>query len=844
MDRIKDSELEKLLYGIQKPGQYLGGEWNEIKKDPDSVSTKVALVFPDLYEIGMSYLGQRILYHVLNKDPEVLAERVFAPWMDFENKLRANKIPLYSLENKIPLYSFDIVGFSLLYELNYSNILTILDLGQIPFLADKRDESHPLILAGGPAAFNPEPLADFIDFFVLGDGEEVFPEIISIYKHLRSYGKKRWELLKEFSKLEGIYVPSLYKVYQPSGSRLQAVRPKGEALPKIRKRVLYPFKHTPFPEEIIVPNVGIVFDRVVIEAERGCPQRCRFCQATSIYFPPRIKDVNHLVAAAKNSVQKTGYEDVSLTALSISDYPYLSQAIKSLMDDFSEQKVSLSLSALRPKGLTHEIVENILKVRKTGFTLVPEAGTDRLRRVINKNLSNEEIREAVSNAFSHGWQLLKLYFMVGLPTEREEDLQGIVDTVKEIINIGYEKLNKAPKINLSISSFIPKPHTPFQWEKMDRMDSLKYKHRFILSQLKKYRFVRFKKHPLNNSLIEAVFSRGDRRLSWVLLDAWKRGARFDSWNNRLDLVLWKEAFNACGLDMNIYISEADKNTPLPWDHIDTGIKKDHLLKEVDRAFRDESSSSCLELKCSSCQGCSLFDVYDKKYPPIKPELSRKYFSSKDETGEKNRYRVKLTKKGKARFLSHRDMISIIHRGLRRAGIPVLYSKGFHPKMLVSHLPALPLGMEGREELFEFKTRCVLERSDFLTRMNRSLPDGFKILDLVLLEAGHPSLTEDIDRIVYSLDLSADIVKDAIALIEGSGCVDKILKEKIEDLFKIQLKEDPLIQKISVDTDTNKLMMIFSYTEQKAPRPQDIIKALFPIENPVYIMVREKIILKT
>jgi len=849
MERIKDSELEKLLYGIQKPGQYLGGEWNEIKKDPDSVSTKVVLAFPDLYEIGMSHMGQKILYHVLNKDPSVMAERVFAPWIDFEKKLRDNNAPLYSLENKIPLYEFDIVGFSLLYELNYSNVLTILDLGRIPLLARERDESHPLVIAGGPAAFNPEPLADFIDFFVLGDGEEAFPEVVLLFQKLRNSGKKRGDLLKKYSKLKGVYVPSLYKTYQPSASSLHAVSPIGDSPRKIRKRIVYPLDLAPYPEEIIVPNVGIVFDRVVIETERGCPQRCRFCQATNIYFPARVKDPDLLIHTAKNSVQKTGYEDVSLTALSISDYPYLAQTIKKLMEDFSKQKVSLSLSALRPKGLTPEIAENILKVRKTGFTLVPEAGTDRLRRVINKNLTGEEIREAVGNAFSHGWQLVKLYFMVGLPTEREEDLQGIVDTVREVIRIGYEKLNKAPRINLSISSFIPKPHTPFQWEKMEDVDSLRSKHEFIFSQLKKYRFVQFKKHSVDASQLEGLFSRGDRRLGQAILMAWEKGARFDSWDDRLDLALWAEAVENSELDWNVYLSELEKESPLPWEHLDTGIKKEHMLRERDKAYMEESTPSCLDEKCSVCLGCSFSAYFDKEYPSRRLDSSGEPSSIDDKIiddkiTDRNRYRVRFSKTGKARFLSHRDMISILQRGLRRAKIPVLFSEGFHPKMLISFLPALPLGMEGHAEWFEFKTDQVLDEPDFLLRMNKSLPDGFKILDLIPLEIDNPRLMDSVEGLIYSLDLNSGLVLDAVADMAGAEVEENSLTEKLMGLFEAKAKEDPLVQRVFWDPDGNKLKIIYFHSAQKAPRPQDLIKAILPIENPVYAMAREEIIIKT
>jgi len=489
-------DLEEILKHVEKPGRYLGGEWNEIRKNPHSVKSKVALIFPDLYEIGMSYLGQKILYSLLNSYPSILAERVYAPWVDLEQKLRSQNRPLFSLENKIPLYKFDILGFSLLYELNYSNILTILDLGQIPLLSSERDLRFPLVIAGGPAVFNPEPVADIFDLFLAGDGEEAFIEIIEKFMLLKGELGEKEAILKELSKIKGVYVPSLYETFRPFKSYLFAVKPNKEAPSKIEKRVFFDFNQTPFPENIVVPNIQTVFDRVGIEVARGCPQKCRFCQASNLYSPYRVKSPSLVIQNILNSLKSTGYEDASLASLSISDYPYLDKVVESLMEDLVERRVSLSLSSLRPKGLSSEVAKNIVKVRKTGFTLVPEAGTERLRRVINKNLRDDEIFEASMNAFSQGWRLLKLYFMVGLPTEGREDLDGIIRMVKEIIKIGQRILKFPPRINLSISSFIPKPHTPFQWLKMEEDRILQEKHLFLKSSLKKYPFIKFFILPL------------------------------------------------------------------------------------------------------------------------------------------------------------------------------------------------------------------------------------------------------------------------------------------------------------------------------------------------------------
>ncbi|MBN2207274.1 MAG: TIGR03960 family B12-binding radical SAM protein, partial [Candidatus Aminicenantes bacterium] len=427
---------ERILRRVEKPARYTGGEWNARVKDPAAVDIRVALAFPDVYEVGMSYLGQKILYAILNGRPRVQAERVFAPWPDLEAALRAQGLPLLSLETATPLDRFDIVGFSLLYELNATNILTMLDLGRIPLLAAERNPSHPLVIAGGPSAFNPEPLAGIFDFFLIGDGEEAFPEIVDRLAARKASGRDRARLVADMAGIAGVYVPSLYEARPQRASGLQAVAPRAGAPARVEKRIIRGFADSFFPEDIVVPNIQAVFDRVAVEAARGCPQKCRFCQATSIYHPFRAKDPDVLLKTLRNSLRSTGYEDASLSALSLSDYPRLDALIRAAMDALEPETISLSLSSLRPKGLSDEVAGQIAKVRKTGLTLVPEAGTERLRRVINKHLSDAEILDAVRSAFVRGWRLLKLYFMIGLPTEREDDLAGIVDLVRAVVEEG------------------------------------------------------------------------------------------------------------------------------------------------------------------------------------------------------------------------------------------------------------------------------------------------------------------------------------------------------------------------------------------------------------------------
>ncbi len=837
--------LEEILKVVEKPGRYLGGEWNEIKKDPSQVKIKIALVFPDLYEVGMSYLGQKILYFLLNDNPKILAERVFAPWIDFEQELRTQKVPLYSLENKIPLAQFDILGFSLLYELNYSNILTILDLGHIPLFSSKRGVDYPLVIAGGPAAFNPEPVAEIFDLFLIGDGEEAFLEIGEKYISCKNELKEKAALLKEMTQIKGVYVPSLYSSYLPRGSDLLAVKPEADAPSSIQKRVLFPFNRAPFPEQIVVPNIKVIFDRVSVEVARGCSQKCRFCQASSIYFPPRVKSPSYVLDNIFHSLGTTGYEDTSLASLSISDYPYLDRTVEILMKELAKSKISLSLPSLRPKGLSSDVTQSIIKVRRTGLTLVPEAGTERLRRVINKKLEDNDIWEASQNAFSQGWKLLKLYFMLGLPTENDEDLNGIINIVRELIRIGHKTLKSPPRINLSLSSFIPKPHTPFQWLKMEEESILGEKYRYLKSQLKRYPSVKFNKHSLKNSILEAVFSRGDRKLNQVLVQAWKGGARFDSWNDLFQFHTWEEGFKHEHVDYFLYLSSIERDVQLPWDHIDSGMKKSYLSEELDKALREEYTLPCLDDSCGTCQGCSFPQFLEREFSEeikINPP-SEKPFG--EETEKVFRYRVFYSKLQSARYISHIDLNNIIQRALRRAEVQVAYSQGFHPKMLISYPAALPLGMRGKAECFEFKSRFLFEEDEFISRMNSCLPSGVHILRLEKREAAQATLNEEIEAFVYSVDLKSGEIMNAVGWQNEKKLSSAQYYRTIEEWLKgfLDRSQNGFIQETFVDRKKGKLFFQLNHSSQKSISSQAVVKDIFRIEKPAPLMAREEIVFK-
>lgn len=823
--------LASLLARVEKPGRYVGGEWNEIRKDPARVRTKVALAFPDVYEIGMSYLGQKILYALLNKDRDVLAERVFAPWPDLERELRAAGILLASLENGRPLRAFDIVGFSLLYELNYSNVLTILDLGGIALTSAERGEDAPLVIAGGPAAFNPEPVADFFDLVFVGDGEEGFPEIVRADADMRRRGLSRRDRMRELARIEGAYVPSLYRPAATEGSPLLVPRPEAGVPAVVRKRLVKNFSRSFFPEKIVVPGLRVVFDRVAIEAARGCPQSCRFCQASTLYFPHRPKDPDLIHKTALRSLRQTGYEDASLSALSIGDHPQLEVVVRSLMDDFSREKISLSLSSLRPGKLSRELVENILKVRKTGFTLVPEAGTDRLRAVINKKLDGREIRDALTFAFEGGWKLVKLYFMAGLPTETDEDLAGIVALVRDSLDLGREILGSTPRLHVSLSSFIPKPHTPFQWLGMEDASRLTEKLAYVRGELRQHRTVEVKTHPVATSVLEAVFSRGDRRLGRVLVDAWRRGARFDGWDDKLDVGAWKEAFAAAGIDYREYLEPLSRESVLPWDHIDTRVRKSHLAGELDAALRSERTPDCLERSCGECRGCE--ERAWKK--PVRPARIKPLPGPEGPAGELAetvlRYRAVYSKRGKARYLSHIDLIHILQRSFRRAGIEVRKTQGFHPKMDFTYGPALPLGVEALKEVVEFRADRRIEAREFLARVNRSVPPGIRFSALARVEADAPSLHNAMDRLVYSLDRKSEALARAWSAREIKLALARF-KDGHDGAAGVDFR-----------FTGRRLVLFLPPDPARGVRAQDIVREVFGIENPVFLIRRDEIVLK-
>lgn len=598
-----NKKAEKLLSMVQKPGRYTGGELNSVIKNPEDVDIRFAFCFPDTYEIGMSHLGMKILYSLLNKREDTWCERVFAPWVDMEELMRKNNVPLFALESSDEIKDFDVIGFTLQYELSYTNVLNMLDLAGIPVRSADRKSLTPLVIGGGPCVCNAEPIADFFDLTLPGEGEEVLNELMDLFKEYKKKGASKEEFLKAAAKIEGVYVPSFYEFSYNDDNTIKSVTPSNGAPERVKKRIISDLDTVFYPESFVVPFIDIVHDRAVEEIFRGCIRGCRFCQAGFLYRPIREKSSDTVNKQCRSLCDTTGYDEISLSSLSTSDYTQLQSLLEGIFSWSEDDKVSVSLPSLRVDNFSDELMEKLQKVRKSGLTFAPEAGTQRLRDAINKNVTEREVIETSRKAFSGGWTNVKLYFMMGLPTETNEDVVGIADLAQKVVDEFYKNPNK-PKgkgvnVSISVSCFVPKPFTPFQWEAQDTMEQLKAKQHLLLESVKS-RKISVSYHDARTSFLEGVFARGDRRLCDVMERAWRKGCRFDSWDECFSFEKWMEAFEECGVDPYFYTSrKRSYDEILPWDHMDYGISNKFFQKEAEKAYQSVTTPHCRE-KCNAC----------------------------------------------------------------------------------------------------------------------------------------------------------------------------------------------------------------------------------------------------
>jgi radical SAM family uncharacterized protein/radical SAM-linked protein len=784
---LTEHPYASFLDKVEKPSRYVGGEHGEVVKEWDAATARMCLAFPDIYDIGMSHLGFRILYAILNRHEKLLAERAYMPWTDMEGELRSRGEPLRSLETWRPLSAFDVVGFSLQFELTFTNVLAVLELGGIPLRSEERGEDDPLVVAGGPTATHAEPLAPFIDAFVIGDGEEKTPELLLSWSALKKAGVPRRERLVTLARLGGIYVPSLYATrVEPDTGMLVVDRPLEPGVPlPVERAMIDRLDDHPFPATGPVASTETIFDRVSVEIARGCTEGCRFCQAGMIYRPVRERSPESIIATLQGAVRQGGYDEASLTCLSTADYSAIHPLVKAVSKELEKDKVSLSVSSLRAYGLDEDILDELRKVRASGLTFAPEAGTQRMRDVVNKNVTEEQLMLTAERVFSRGWSRMKLYFMIGLPTEEEEDVRGICQTGARAQSVGKRlQRGRGPEVTVSVSIHVPKPHTPFQWCAMDSRELVREKQGWLREEAREGR-VKLRMHESESSWLEGVLSRGDRRLGDVIARAYANGARFDSWDERFDMEAWREAFEACGVDPSMFLGTIPVSARLPWDHIDVGLEEGFLAREYKKAVANRLSPPCgkvagmfvhhtnakdaladeRRLVCYDCGvACDLSGMREERLvflrslgadearerveAPVVPNRPRK--PPQIQQGTPMRIRLRYAKLGRAAYRGHLDLVRVLPRIFRRIGMPLYYSAGFHPKPEMTFGPALSLGIASLSEYVDVKLDASVpfDLTDLPARLDAVSELGLAFLDAAVLGDTDRRITRAIDEAVF------------------------------------------------------------------------------------------------
>jgi len=724
---------EALFTSVSKPSRYIGGEVNSVKKDLNACLVHVALAFPDTYEVGMSHLGLQILYAILNSSPDVAAERCYAPWPDMENLLRTHGLPLTTLESRTPLSAFDLIGFSLQYELSYTNVLNMLELGGIPLLRKDRGQGDPLVIAGGPCVFNPAPMNPFIDAFVIGEGEEVISEIAAVLRETKTRGNDRDRQLERLAAIPGIYVPG----YSPVDRQ-------------VRKRIVTDLDSWHVPLKPVVPLMKTIHDRITLEIARGCTRGCRFCQAGMVWRPVRERNLRSLEQSAEEQLCSTGYDEISLLSLSSGDYSRIEDLLIRLMGRYYSRRIALSLPSLRTETLTRTLIENIRKVRKTSFTLAPEAGTQRLRNVINKGNTEEDLLATTAQVFAAGWKSVKLYFMIGLPSETEEDLDGIIELGNKVL----KQARNRGQVTLSLSTFVPKPHTPFQWHRQISMDETAEKQLYLRNKIHN-RNISVKWHDRRMSLLEGVFSRGDEALGLLIEKAFRLGCRFDGWTDQLRFDLWEQAMKDLDISAETYLRERDFKESLPWDPVDCGVSRDFLKKEFLHSLSGQLTEDCRRGNCLQCGVCDHQLIRIEKAEPGKDEPEPIRHSQPEikpaADAKVTRLRLTFRKLGTAGLLSHLEITEALIRSIKKSGEIFVFTEGFHPHPKISFAFATAVGMESDEEYADIQIRNLSTGPAALAgSINAALPAGLEVTDIEEISPGTPSLSDTIRGFVYEV----------------------------------------------------------------------------------------------